>query len=361
VRLAGIVALVSGVVAAGLLGALAGPAPAASAHSLGSGVAASDYVSEVTSVSPATPGLAVRVTELGTRVELTNKGPRDVTVLGYDGEPYLRVGPDGVYENENSPATYLNRDTYAQVTVPAGVQAASPPAWTRLSSGHTVVWHDHRTHWMAPSPPPVAAGDLHHDHVVLASWTIPLRVESSPGVPVTVTGRLLWIARPSPLPWAVLILIAGLASAIAVLVRARVAAWAVFATSVLAAIHGVSLALDRNAVPADRWTVLVAALVCVALSVWALVDKRSRRGGAGVSLPIAALALLFGYGVPMIGTLGHAETAGVLGKALARVSAALALGIGTGVAVASILMIFMAVWRAAGQPVEPASKAQARQ
>ena len=51
----------------------------------------------------------MRVVDLGNKLELTNRTRTDIVVLGYDGEPYLRVGPRGVYENLRSPATYLNR------------------------------------------------------------------------------------------------------------------------------------------------------------------------------------------------------------------------------------------------------------
>ena len=53
----------------------------------------------------------------------------EVVVEGYDGEPYLRFRADGtVQENQNSPATYLNRNRYAGAEVPAAIQGDDRPA-----------------------------------------------------------------------------------------------------------------------------------------------------------------------------------------------------------------------------------------
>ena len=78
----------------------------ASAHTV-SGVGATNWQTSLIGVHPAVPGLAVRVVETGSKLEVSNTGA-ELVVIGYDGEPYLRVGPHGVFENLQSPATYLN-------------------------------------------------------------------------------------------------------------------------------------------------------------------------------------------------------------------------------------------------------------
>src|SRR3954464_11673141 len=93
-----------------LVAAVAAAAPA-SAHTI-TGVAPTDYRSELTGVEPSVPGVRVELLDLGRRVRLTNSGP-EVVVLGYQGEPYLRVGPKGVYENTRSPSTYQNKVSVA--------------------------------------------------------------------------------------------------------------------------------------------------------------------------------------------------------------------------------------------------------
>ncbi|MEX0952281.1 MAG: hypothetical protein WDZ26_00455, partial [Nitriliruptoraceae bacterium] len=52
-----------------------------------------------------------------------------VEVPGYEDEPYLRIGADGVIEvNERSPALWLNEERYG-ASLPAGVDADAPPRW----------------------------------------------------------------------------------------------------------------------------------------------------------------------------------------------------------------------------------------
>ena len=99
-----------GLAALSLAGAVlvAGAAPAG-AHNV-SGVSSTNYLTTLEGLSPETPGIEVEVVEKGSRIAVTNTNEDDVIVLGYEDEPYLRIGPDGVFENQRSPATYLNRD-----------------------------------------------------------------------------------------------------------------------------------------------------------------------------------------------------------------------------------------------------------
>ena len=65
------------------------------------------------------PGLSFQVLEFADRILMTNHTGRTVTIYGYEGEPYARVLANGTAEqNARSPATYLNTNFYAQVTVP---------------------------------------------------------------------------------------------------------------------------------------------------------------------------------------------------------------------------------------------------
>src|SRR5581483_8725164 len=119
----------------------------ASAHTI-TGVAPTDYRSEILAVTPTWAGVSVRLLDLGNRVELVNTGPTDVVVLGYQGEPYLRVGPSGVFENRRSPSVALNKvtaTTSASTTTtvpPANAAAVGPPSWRRTGGGHSVRWRD---------------------------------------------------------------------------------------------------------------------------------------------------------------------------------------------------------------------------
>jgi hypothetical protein len=203
------------VVVAVLLGcvALGGPA---SAH-VGVGAAGSDFDGRVVSVAPEMPGVHVRILQFGDEFELVNDSGTEVTVPGYSDEPYLRIGPDGVWRNAHSPATYINRDRYGRTALPESADPDAEPEWVQVSTEPHYVWHDHRTHWMSERilPPQVAAApDRGH---TVSEWTVPLRHGDTP---VEVSGVLTWSPPPSPwliwpvygalLPAGIAVLVAGL-------------------------------------------------------------------------------------------------------------------------------------------------------
>lgn len=202
-------------------------APPADAHTTG-GLQPTNYVTVVRGVTPAIRGVSVRATDLGTFIELTNTTAREVTVLGYDNEPYLRVGPRGVFENERSPAVPLNRTTKPTGAVPTGYDAHATPTWRKLSSGTTIRWHDHRTHWMGGSDPPIVQRARGARHTVIPEWQVPLAIN---GREASIRGSVLWIPAPSPLPW--LLVAAALAVAVAALHRLATWRWIMLGTLAL--------------------------------------------------------------------------------------------------------------------------------
>ena len=115
--------LVAGLALA-LVGMTAGPA---AAHAIGTGTEASNYRTVVRAIDQGTPGLAVRAVP-GGLLELINRGP-EVLVLGYRLEPYLRVGPDGVFENQRSPSTYTNRFRTTPTSIPPEFDPQAAPVW----------------------------------------------------------------------------------------------------------------------------------------------------------------------------------------------------------------------------------------
>ncbi|GAA4924829.1 hypothetical protein [Actinoplanes utahensis] len=149
------------------------PATPASAH-VGDTASVSDYRITVTGLSSPMDGLTVRVVEGGARLELSNTTGRTIEVLGYSGEPYLEVRPDGAYENVNSPATYVNETLGGETPVPPAANPTSAPSWRRISGDTTVRWHDQRILWTEAGPPPVAAAAPDQRHR-LREWAVPLR------------------------------------------------------------------------------------------------------------------------------------------------------------------------------------------
>src|SRR4051812_21823979 len=185
----------------------------ASAHTAG-GPQPTNYRSEVVAVTPRVPGLTIEVLDLGRLVRVVNRTSDDVTVLGYAGEPYLRVGPAGVFENLRSPSLYQNRVMPAGVpsVVPPSADPAAPPEWRRRSGGTSVSWHDHRTHWTGPDPVAVRQR-ASTGPVAVSTWSIQLRRRQ---VDIAVQGTLVWEpSRSAALPVAVAIGLALLAMAAA--------------------------------------------------------------------------------------------------------------------------------------------------
>ncbi len=185
----------------------------ASAHTI-SGPRPTNYRSRIVEIAPTVPGLSARIIDLGNKIEVTNRSSTEITVLGYESEPYLRIGPNGVFENLHSQATYINR-TRLGSTVPAGVDVAptATPEWKKISSGNSARWHDHRIHWMSPQPPPPVAqspGSFFH----LSQLNIVL---DRNGERVVIAVALDWVPGPSGLPWVpvvVVLFVVGLVGAL---------------------------------------------------------------------------------------------------------------------------------------------------
>jgi hypothetical protein len=188
---------------------------------------ASYYRSEITGgVTPATTGVTARVDPGGEWLELSNAGSATVLVLGYTGEPYLRITATGADENELSQTTYLNRALFAD-SVPTGQNAGSvAPAWKQIGTTGAARWHDHRIHWMGRDRPPLVASDPTHPHLV-GNWTMHATAD---GTPFEVHGVLRWLGKPanagssSPVQAWLLTLIVGMTVVVGMLTIALIRA-----------------------------------------------------------------------------------------------------------------------------------------
>lgn len=191
---------------------LSGAGPAA-AHT-DRGVAGSNYAGRVLSMSEEMPDVSLRVTEFGDSLELLNGSSVTVTVYGYSDEEYLRIAPDGVWRNANSPATYLNIRRDGATELPANADPGAPPDWQRVSTQPEYSWHDHRTHWMLSSLPPQVAADPESRHTII-NWQVPLAYGHTP---VTVDGELTWSPPPAAQLWWPLYLLVPVAGLLAGLI-----------------------------------------------------------------------------------------------------------------------------------------------
>lgn len=336
----------AGAVAVAMFAALAivvaMPAPA-SAHPV-SGPRPTNYRTSLDAITPRFPGVDVRVVDLGNKLELTNRTPTDMLVLGYDREPYLRVGPRGVYENLRSPTTYLNRDRAGTTPVPAiarEARASTPPRWHRVSGGHTASWHDHRVHWMGASPPPVVQRDPGAFHTVKARWTVELTYG---GRPVSVVGRLEWVPGPSGWAWLpVVMALAALGFVAASRRRAGAAIAVVVALVGVDLTHAVTAELARPGSQLTR-TVQFFGDNYVSVIVWiaAVITIRGLRRGDivaryGVLLVGTMVALVSGFSD--LSSLWKSQLPTVGPYLLARAEVASELGLGLGAAAGALVAL----------------------
>jgi len=167
---------------------LAAAAPAAAHGANGQPIPdAAHYLSQITAISPAVPGLTAGVDPRGEWIEVTNATGRTLTVLGYAREPYLRVDASGVSQNAYSPTLTLNQSLFGDLSQLG--DSTLPPSWEHIASGSVVRWHDHRIHWMGADRPPAVKQSPGQAHLV-GDWTVHLMLA---GTPVDVRGTLNWL------------------------------------------------------------------------------------------------------------------------------------------------------------------------
>jgi hypothetical protein len=169
---------------AGLVALLIG-APAALAHQ-----GNPHYRSVVKHVTPAVPGLSLSVLNYDDRLALHNTSGRDITIMDYQGKPYVRALGDGTVQvNTDSQAYYLNVDRYGQVAVPKGL--GTQPKWKTVGRDGRYDWHDHRIHWMSQSDPPGLKKSGKAQKI--DAWSVPITVDGRRG---SITGTLTWVPLP---------------------------------------------------------------------------------------------------------------------------------------------------------------------
>lgn len=309
----------------------------AGAHTV-TGVTPSNYDSELLFIRPALSGVRVRVLDLGRRIELTNTNKREVQVLGYSGEPYLRVGPSGVFENRRAPTTYLNRPptvTGAQPKVPASADANAPPEWRRVSTSARARWRDRRTRVESATNHPSS-------RTVVSSWTIELQRDATRAAAV---GRITYVPPPQPWPW-IVALVALLALTTAAAWSRQWGRWLSVALALLLASDMVqsfgTAAATHDAIAAQLGRVFLAGLVTTLawlaglLAVPAL--QRNHEGGL-VAAGAVGLVIAGFSGVTDLGALTHSQVASVFPAVIGRIAVVFAVGFGVGLVAAAAAVI----------------------
>jgi hypothetical protein len=268
--------------------ALAAP-PAANAH-LRSGVLAVDYRADVLE---APRGVTARIYQSDLALRLSaGTTVRNVVVLGYRGEPFIRIGRAGAIVSK----------------------ASLTAAGSRVSvRGRSVVWHDARMRGLAPG-------------VERRRWTIPLIVD---GRRTRLAGELSRVHAPTAWPWFALGVPFLLVVAFLLVVRplrwVRVGAVAFgLAAAIGLVVTGAGFALDSYA-SEGKWVEaaneLVFALVGVLVVARGKPDTRAIAGGA---LGLLGLAV----GLSKLPVFTHGLVLSVLPSNLARTIVALTIAAG---------------------------------
>jgi hypothetical protein len=317
-------------------------APPAEAHTV-TGVSPTDYRSEVLGVNPRLPAVSVHLLDLGNRVELVNVGAVDVIVLGYQGEPYLRVGPGGVFENRRSPSIALNRATATSTsttTPPSNPGAFGPPSWHRTGGGRSVRWRDRRTRWEGAAPAAVKAAPDKRQ-VVVPQWLIALRRGTTDA---TVAGRITYVPGPTPVPWLAVAGVLLVVTAAGGLLRR----WGPALSGALALIVAVDVVHSFGIASATHDPVLsqvgrvvlggiVATLgwVIGAVAIGPLQDERE---GGVVGAAVAGFLLAAFSGLGDVSTLTRSQVPYAFSAVAARAAVVITTGVGFGLAVAALVV-----------------------
>lgn len=307
----------------------------ASAHTV-SGGSANDYTATLGPLTPTVAGVTLRTVENNTRLQLTAAAGVHVVVLGYGDEPYLRVGPDGTFENRLSQSTYENR-TYTATQIGGTLAAKSlPPQWVRTGGGRILIWHDHREHNSGPNPPEVRA-DPSHRHEI-GTRDVVIEVE---GARHAAALTLTYLPPPSALPlWVLAGLLAVGTTALALLPRSfRLVGVVVAGLVGCDVVHSVGSGLVKAGTTGERLSAFASGNAAEAVA-WALgligagLVARGRLAGCYCAGTAAAVIAAVG-GLGDAATLSSA-TAPFAGPVWwARLLTAVTIGVGVGVLGAS--------------------------
>ena len=144
-----------------------------------------------------------------------------LVVIGYFGEPYLRVTKGEVDVNVLSPTAEMDGGLLGAFGPAELDNVHKPPIWRREATGPTARWHDLRAEWTgAARPPDVAAAPRRAHHI--SDWHVAIEAA---GRTYDVAGSLEWTPIKPRIPTPLLAFLAvdtlALAAAALVLWRRR--------------------------------------------------------------------------------------------------------------------------------------------
>ena len=294
----------------------------------------SNYATAVSAVSPTDAGILVTSFGVSGGIKLVNQGGREVVILGYNNEPYLRLDTTGTFINLNSPATYVNRRLDANVPVPEKATSSEIPDWFQLSYGNTVWWHDHRTHWMGSTPPDAVQVAPDQLQVVYPAWKIPIVVAGQSG---TITGTLTWLPPPKRTSW--LLISLGMFVVAALLLQffrsvKSFAGLAMLGAIIANVLVAVSRASVERAESGQRVACFATTAVALLFFFIGLVSKH--RGGTPIAWGLAG-GVLAGTGIAYLKAFSFASIDGSADPLRIRWAVAVQLSIGLALAATALV------------------------
>ena len=282
---------------------------------VGSGRISSSDQARIDAIRPPVPGVTATVLDGDLKLRIDADPPHVVTVLGVIHEPFIRIGPGGVFVNSRSPTA----ESDGLVTL----QQMRAARWIRVSGGHSFAWHENR---LRPVPS-VSGADRR-----VAGWSIPLLVD---GRPLTVTGSEWYAAQPRRLLWALPAVAAIVVAAIVLATRRERLIWMAAVIGLVLALVAwmagwIGVLLDQRL---STWPLAVSVLyaISVVLVVAAAVTAPRRAPERLVAMGVVGF-LVATFTLPALGVFQWAFVLSALPATAARACVTLALGCGLGVA-----------------------------
>jgi hypothetical protein len=290
----------------------------AAAHAHSSRVAA-DYRATVSPLSPnLSRALSVRLYRADLAVRVTALGAHRVVVLGYLGEPFLRLGPGGLFVNAASP-------TAAGTRLVAPRPGSGGPLWQLHSRRPSVVWHDARVRGL---PAGTSRG----------GWSISILVD---GKRAHLAGTLVRV--PPPSGWAWLAIGSAFAALTALLLALRSGGALRAGAALLGVVSGTAALVGFAGFAAsstategtwveggnEAFFILAAAVVLL----WGSRDAKALAGGF---MGVVGLA----WGLPKLPVFFHGIVLSALPPAVARLSVVVGIAAGAAAVILGLVVLF---------------------
>jgi hypothetical protein len=295
------------------LAALVAPATA-TAHGRTAKLAV-DYEARVSPLRPPLAGaVEARIYRADLAIRLTSRGGHRVVVLGYQGEPFLRLDRGGAFVNAAS-----------LTAAGAGLTTRGGRGWRRYARRPSVVWHDARLRALATG-------------VERRRWTIPVRVDR---VPAHLSGTVRRVSPPPAWPWLVLGCLFAAAAALVVALRSRgmlrsatvAFAWIAAGACVASAIGFAASSTASEQAWVESGTEIAFVLLGAAFLVR---GSRYSRALSGALLGVFALSI----GLTSIPVLLHGLVLSALPGDVARSAVALAIFAGGAAVICGAFVLF---------------------